>query len=85
MNPNPKFTLEDIAKRKAEVLQELRVRQQTMLTTARRIAEPLETVARQTNSLVQSFHTGMALFNGVRLGMKFIKKASEWLSGLRTK
>ena len=62
--PTPKkITLEDIAQRK-----------QAMADTTRRIFAPLAPAASGGNALMRSFSTGMAIFDGVMLGMKMIRK-----------
>ena len=67
--PTPKkITLEDIAQRKQEVLQEICDQKQAMADTTRRIFAPLG------NALMRSFSTGIAIFDGVMLGMKMIRK-----------
>lgn len=69
--PTPKkITLEDIAQRKKEVLQEICDQKQAMADTTRRIFAPLA----GGNALMRSFSTGMAIFDGVMLGMKMIRK-----------
>ena len=68
--PTPKkITLEDIAQRKQEVLQEICDQKQAMADTTRRIF-----AASGGNALMRSFSTGMAIFDGVMLGMKMIRK-----------
>ena len=73
--PTPKkITLEDIAQRKQEVLQEICDQKQAMADTTRRIFAPLAPAASGGNALMRSFSTGMAIFDGVMLGMKMIRK-----------
>lgn len=73
--PTPKkITLEDIAQRKQEVLQEICDQKQAMADTTRRIFAPLAPAASGGNALMRSFSTGMAIFDGVMLGMKMIHK-----------
>ena len=73
--PNPqKITLEDIAQRKQEILQDIRNQKQAMADTTRRIFAPLAPAASGGSSLMRSFNTGMAIFDGVMLGMKMIRK-----------
>lgn len=70
----PKITLEDIAQRKVELLKEIRNQQQVMASTARSIFAPLAPAASAGNALMRSFNTGIAIFDGVMLGIKMIKK-----------
>ena len=73
--PTPqKITLEDIAQRKQEILQDIRNQKQAMADTTRRIFAPLAPAASSDSSLMRSFNTGMAIFDGVMLGMKMIRK-----------
>ena len=74
--PTPqKITLEDIAQRKQEILQDIRNQKQAMADTTRRIFAPLAPAASGgSSSLMRSFNTGMAIFDGVMLGMKMIRK-----------
>ena len=69
--PTPqKITLEDIDQRK----QDIRNQKQAMADTTRRIFAPLAPAASSGSSLMRSFNTGMAIFDGVMLGMKMIRK-----------
>ena len=70
----PKITLEDIAQRKQEILQDIRNQKQAMADTTRRIFAPLAPAASGGSSLMRSFNTGRAIFDGVMLGMKMIRK-----------
>lgn len=57
-----------------EVLQEICDQKQAMADTTRRIFAPLAPAASGGNALMRSFSTGMAIFDGVMLGMKMIRK-----------
>lgn len=73
--PTPqKITLEDIARRKEEVLIELRVQKENMAATAKEIFAPLAPAASAGSSLMRSFNTGMAIFDGVMMGIKIMRK-----------
>ena len=73
--PTPKkITLEDIAQRKQEVLQEICDQKQTMADTTPPNFSPLHPAASGGNALMRSFSTGMAIFDGVMLAMKMIRK-----------
>ena len=66
--PTPKkITLEDIA-------QEICDQKQARAETTRRIFAPRAPAASGGNALMRSFSTGMAIFDGVMLGMKMIRK-----------
>lgn len=69
-----KITLEDIARRKEEVLIEIRVQKEAMTATAKEIIAPLAPAASAGNTLMRSFNTGMAIFDGVMMGIKIMRK-----------
>lgn len=69
-----KITLEDLSRRKQAVLQEINEQKKAMLLTTQRIFAPLAPVASGGNFFMRSFSTGMAIFDGVMLGMKMIRK-----------
>lgn len=68
------ITLEDIARLKAEKLEEIREQKRAMTRTARRIFAPLAPAASKGDALMRSFNTGMAVFDGVMMGLKIMKK-----------
>lgn len=72
--PSQRYTLEDIAQRKQEILTEIKEQKEAMTETTRRIFAPLAPVASGASSLMRSFNTGMAIFDGVMLGLKFMRK-----------
>lgn len=77
MNPQPtssKITLEKIALRKEEILRDIRKQKQQMTNTARDLLAPLAPVASGGNAIMRTFSTGMAIFDGVMLGLKIIRK-----------
>lgn len=69
-----KITLEEIARRKEETLEKIRAQQGAMTTTAKKIFAPLAPAASAGNAMMRSFNTGMAIFDGVMMGMKIMKK-----------
>lgn len=69
-----KFTLEEISQRKQEVLQDIRIQHQVIADTTQEIFAPLMPSAHQgESSLIKKFNTGMAIFDGVMVGMKLLK------------
>ena len=73
--PTPKkITLEDIAQRKQEVLQEICDQKQAMADATSRIPGIQSPPSAALNAGMRSFSTGMAIFDGVMLGMKMIRK-----------
>lgn len=81
--PTPKITLEDIARQKAELLAQINEQKAAMTSTARAIFAPLAPAATKADSLMRSFNTGMAVFDGVVLGMKMIRKVRRYFRSLR--
>ena len=72
------ITLEYIAQLKTEKLEEIREQKRAMNRTARRIFAPLEPAASKGDALMRSFNTGMAVFDGVMLGWKILKKVRHF-------
>lgn len=68
------ITLEDIARLKAEKLEEIREQKKAMTRTTHRIFAPLAPAASKGDALMRSFNTGMAVFDGVMMGLKIMKK-----------
>ena len=60
------LTLEDLQQQKAEALEELRAQQQIMADTARNLF-----------AIMRAFNTGMAVFDGVMLGVKLMRKVRK--------
>ena len=76
MNPQPKtpkVTLEEIAQRKEELLLEIQQQKQQIVTLAQEIIAPL-TPSPTGNPFMKSIRTGMAVYDGVILGLKIMKK-----------
>ena len=72
-NPKTVITLDMICQQKAEKLAEIRTSKQRIANHAREIFHPSETM-NGANTLMNNFHSGMAIFNGVMTGFKIIKK-----------
>lgn len=73
-NTSQRYTLESIAQRKQEVLTELKEQKEAMTETTRDIFAPLAPMASGANTLMRSFNTGMAIFDGVMMGLKIMRK-----------
>lgn len=71
--PKPMLTLDMICQQKAEKLAEIRASRQRIVDHTRDIFRPAETI-QGANSLMNSFSSGMVLFNGVLTGFKIIKR-----------
>ncbi len=80
MNDTPKteiLTLEELRQQKAEALEELRAQKQAMADTARNLFAPIAPAANKGTAIMRAFNTGMAVFDGVMLGMKLMRKARK--------
>lgn len=82
--PTPqKLTLEDISERKRKVLSDIQAQKKAMTATIREIFSPLAPAATKADSLMRSFNTGMAVFDGVVLGIKMIRKLRRYFKSLK--
>lgn len=75
-------TLESIAQQKAELLQQIRLQKEVMTEITRDIFAPLAPAADKANSMMRAFNTGMAVFDGVMMGLKLMRKF-KYLFGRR--
>ena len=71
------LTLEDLQQQKAEALEELRAQQQIMADTARNLFAPIAPAADKGTAITRAFNTGMAVFDGVMLGVKLMRKVRK--------
>lgn len=79
--PTPqKITLEAITARKKALLNEIRTQQKAMGMTTRKIFAPLAPAANRANGLMRSFNTGMAIFDGVMMGIKIMRKVRTYFN-----
>ena len=78
-----KITLEEITQRKKKLLNEIQAQKRAMTATTREIFSPLAPAANKADSLMRSFNTGMAIFDGVVLGIKIMKKMRRYFRRLR--
>lgn len=70
-----KYKLEDIIRRKDEVLNDIHAQHDKITEAARNVAEPFMIFSNpKSNSLIKKFSTGIAVFDGVLLGIKIIRK-----------
>lgn len=71
---NQKYTLEDISQRKQEVLQDIHTQHQVIAGISQEIFAPFLPSSNQGHSsLIKKFYMGMAIFDGVMVGMKLFK------------
>lgn len=71
------LTLEDLQQQKTEALEELRAQQQIMADTARNLFAPIAPAADKGTAIMRAFNTGMAVFDGVMLGVKLMRKVRK--------
>lgn len=71
-------TLESIAEQKAALLQQIRRQKQTMTHLTRELLAPIGPAAARGNSMMRAFNTGMAVFDGVMLGLKMMRKFKKF-------
>lgn len=80
---NAKITLEDINLRKKELKNEILIQKEAITRTTRAIFAPLTPAANKTDVLMRSFNTGMAVFDGIMIGVKVIRKLRRYLRTLK--
>ena len=74
MPDSSSMTLESIALRKKELRKKLHVQKEIMTDTARELFAPLAPAADKGNAIMRAFNTGMAVFDGLMLGVKMMRK-----------
>ena len=67
------ITLEEISKRKEALLKEIRQQKELMKATAADLFAPVKP-AGKADAIMHSINSGIAVFDGVMLGMKVIKR-----------
>ena len=65
------LTLEDLQQQKAEALEQI------MADTARNLFAPIAPAADKGTAIMRAFNTGMAVFDGVMLGVKLMRKVRK--------
>lgn len=78
-----RFTLEEIAQRKKKLLIEIQAQKKAMTMTTREIFAPLAPATNKADALMRSFNTGMAIFDGVMMGIKVMRKVRAYFRSLR--
>lgn len=81
--PSSKITLEDITRRKEELKAQIHGQKQAMTATVREIFAPLAPANNKANAIMRSFNTGMAVFDGVMMGIKFMRRIRKYFRNLR--
>lgn len=77
------MTLESIALRKKELRKKLHVQKEIMTDTARELFAPLAPAADKGNAIMRAFNTGMAVFDGLMLGVKMMRKVRSMFGARR--
>lgn len=72
------ITLEMIRQQKAAKLEEIRASRQRINEATRQIFRPAQEAMGGANALMNNFHSGMAIFNGVMTGFKIIKRIRSY-------
>jgi tRNA A58 N-methylase Trm61 len=75
-----KFTLQDVAQRKAEVRQEIHEQENAINHMAQDLIDPIRWVASIEKSMIKSIDIGTLILKGVMIGMKIygkIRKSSR--------
>lgn len=78
-----KVTLEDITLRKEKLLEEIHAQKQAMTTTAKKIFAPLAPTTSKVDALMRSFNMGMAVFDGIVMGIKVMHKIRRYFRSLK--
>lgn len=79
MNPNSEekaasITLEVIARKKMELHKQIQQQKEIMALLTKEIIAPAVPAAGKANQLMRVFHTGMAAFDGIILGIKMMRR-----------
>lgn len=78
-----KVTLKEIAERKKELLNEIHARKRTMTAITREIFAPVSPATNKADAIMRSFNTGMAVFDGVVMGIKIMRKIRAYFRKLK--
>ncbi len=73
-----KFTIEDITLLKEEKKKEVDEQKEVIYDRFHAIFAPLEPANSKAESLMRTFNTGMAVYDGVMLGMKAFKRFKSY-------
>ncbi len=74
-----KLTLEDISVLKERKKREIEKQQELINARVRNIFAPIEPATTKAESLVRTFNTGMAVYDGLMLGMKTFGRIKRFL------
>lgn len=77
---NKKYTLEDITRRKQEVLQNMQIQRQVITERTQAVFAPiLPSTKGGQPPLLKKLNAGMAIFDGVVMGVKIVKNIRSFL------
>lgn len=76
-------TLESIARQKAELRQQISQQKEVMTRLTQEIFAPLEPATNKAGSVMRAFNTGMAVFDGIMLGVKVMGRFRRFFSRRR--
>ena len=79
---NPKIALEDIIQRKDDLKKEIDAQNKIIIKSVRNIFAP-EPATSSANSLMKSFNTGLAIYDGVMTGIKIMRKIRVFLRRMK--
>lgn len=79
----PTLTIESIVLQKKELKKQLDAQKGVMTEKARELFAPLKPAANKGNAVMRAFNTGMAVFDGVMLGVKMMRKMRNMFHGKR--
>ncbi|AVM51732.1 hypothetical protein JN06_01717 [Bacteroides zoogleoformans] len=71
-------TLESIAEQKSALLQQIHAQKDIMTNLTKDILAPIAPATNKAGAIMRAFNTGMAVFDGVRLGLKFMRKIRNY-------
>ena len=74
MRETTDYTLEEIARQKAEVRRQLRLQRQRMQLTAQELLAPLKPAASRGGMAMRAIKTGASLMQGVLLGWRLMRR-----------
>lgn len=77
--PNtPPTTLESIARQKEEVRKQIQVQKEVMGDLVHDLFAPMRPPTTKAEGMMQAFNTGMAMFEGARLGLKIMRRIKRF-------
>ena len=76
-------TLEELTRQKAALLQEIQTQKTTLVRLSQNLVAPLAPAAEKGNSVLHAFNRGMAVFDGVMIGLKLMRKFKSFFGKKR--